>query len=165
MRLIITSVPTSKTSSGLASSSDVRSSLTLIHASNFSSPANAASTAAIDPGRPTDSGTIVSGNSVVFCKGKTGITKGTPSGFLTGAFVSGLFEFVSAMRINVRLIVLSARGFRLLFAQPHNQQAVTIVTFDCGMFDRARELNHFFQSAVGNFKLVMRHAFAACSIT
>src|SRR5882724_9052036 len=134
-----------------------------MQASSFSSPASAASTAAIDAGRPTDSGTIVSGNSVVFCNGKTGITKGT-SGFLTGAFASGLLEFASAMTINVRLIVLSSRGFRLFFAQPHNQQAVTIITFDCGMFDRARELNHFFKSAISNFQLVMRHAFAAGSI-
>src|SRR5882724_7066715 len=32
------------------------------------------------------------------------------------------------------------------------------------MFDRARELNHFFKSAVATFKLVMRHAFAARSV-
>src|SRR5205814_6741370 len=125
---------------------------------------SAASTAAIDPGRPTDSGTIVSGKSVVFCNGKTGITKGTPSGFLTGAFASGLLEFASAMTINARLIVLSSGGFRLFLAQPHNQQAVTIITFDCGMFDRARKLNHLFKSTISNFQLVMRHAFAAGSV-
>src|SRR6266403_1412582 len=107
-----------------------------MQASSFSSPPSAASTAAIDPGRPTDSGT----------------------------FASGLLEFVSAMTINVRLIVLSSRGFRLFFAQPHNQEAVAIITFDCGMFDRARELNHLFKSAISNFKLVMRNPFAARSI-
>src|SRR5256885_13591758 len=32
------------------------------------------------------------------------------------------------------------------------------------MFDRAGELNHLFKSAVGNFQLVMRHAFAARSV-
>ena len=63
----------------------------------FSSLDRADSTAAIDPGRPTDNGTIVSGNSVVFCKGRTGMTKGTPSGFFTGAFACDWFGFSSAM--------------------------------------------------------------------
>ena len=101
-----------------------------MHASSFSSPASAASTAAIEPGRPTDSGTIVSGKSVVFCKGNTGITKGTPSGFLTGAFASDLFEFVSAMKMKWATDRLSSCGFRLFFTQPQNQQTVAIIAFD-----------------------------------
>jgi hypothetical protein len=79
----------------------MRSGRTLIQASNFSSLASAASTAAIDPGRPTDSGTIVSGNKVVFWSGRTGITKASPSGFLGTAGSVVLFELFSVSAIEL----------------------------------------------------------------
>src|SRR4051794_6739849 len=104
---------------------------------NFSSPDSAASTAAIEPGRPTDSGTIVSGNSVVFCKGRMGMTKGTPSGFFTGAFACASFGFSSVMDQLLKNENLSTRRPRLLrfFAQTQDQETVVISAFDGGVFD------------------------------
>jgi hypothetical protein len=54
--------------------------LTLMHANNFSGCPRAASTAATERGRPAASGTTVPGNSVVFCKGSTAISKGCAAG-------------------------------------------------------------------------------------
>src|SRR5580765_1732818 len=108
MRLIITSVPTSYISSDLASPSEDLSGRTLKQASSFSSLVSAASTAAIDPGRPTDSGTIVSGNKVVFCNGSTGMTKGTPSGFFAIGCDDDLFALVSVCAMNFEMSAIDA---------------------------------------------------------
>src|ERR1041385_6612025 len=117
---------------------------------SFSSLASAASTAAIEPGRPTDSGTIVSGNSVVFCKGRTGMTKGTPSGFFTGAFACASFGFSSVMDQIAENENLSTCRSRLLrfFAQAQDQETIVISAFDGGVFNRAGKFNHLFKTAV-----------------
>ena len=72
MRLIMTSVPTSYRSADFASVSSERSGRTVIHPNSFSGVASAASTAATERGRPTPSGTTVSGNIVMFCSASTG---------------------------------------------------------------------------------------------
>src|ERR1043165_1679441 len=122
---------------------------------------SAASTAALEPGPPNDSGTIVSGNSVVFCNGRTGMTKGTPSGFFTGAFAGASLGFSSVMTQLLKNEKLSTRCSRLLrfFAQTQNQETVVIIAFDGGVFDRSGKSNHFFKTAVSNFQLIMRHSF------
>src|SRR5882724_11246977 len=61
----------------------------------------------------------------------------------------------------------SARLFRalLLFAELQNQQAIVIVARDGCVFDRAGKLDDFFETAVGDFKLIVRNALAADAVT
>src|SRR6266404_1610787 len=157
IRLIITSVPISKRCSGTASPSEVLSGRTLTQASSFSSLESAASTAAIEAGRPTASGTIVSGNSVMFVSGRTGISKGTPSRLVDTGGAASLSDFVSASAIGLKnessvnykegAGSLSTGGARLAFParfllllpQPQDQKAVMIIAFDGCVLDRAGE--------------------------
>src|SRR6266852_1448302 len=73
-----------------------------MQASRFSSLESAASTAAIEAGRPTASGTIVSGNSVMFVSGRTGISNGTPSRLVDTGGAASLSEFVSASAFGLK---------------------------------------------------------------
>src|SRR5229473_1817702 len=50
------------------------------------------------------------------------------------------------------------------FAQLQNQQTVAIVARDGRMFDRAGKLDDFFEPAVGDFELIVRHAFATNTV-
>src|SRR6266850_2772272 len=52
-----------------------------MQASSFSGLDRAASTAATERGRPTPSGTTVSGKSVRFCRARTAISKGSADAF------------------------------------------------------------------------------------
>ena len=49
-----------------------------MHPNNFSGVASAASTAATERGRPTPSGTTVSGNRLIFCRARTGTSNRCP---------------------------------------------------------------------------------------
>src|ERR1041385_8870660 len=62
--------------------------------------------------------------------------------------------------------LLSIRGARfiLFLKQAQDEQPITIVTLNPDVLDRARKLNHLFEPAVSNFKLIMRNAFTTGTV-
>ena len=57
----------------------------------------------------------------------------------------------------------TANGAHRLFtafvaANVKDEQTVAVISFDCRAFNRAREANRFFKTAVGDFKLVVGDA-------
>src|SRR5260370_22881610 len=151
---------------------------TLIQASSFSSLESADSTAAIEAGRPAASGTMVSGKSVVFCSGRTGISNGTPSGLvLAGGASEAGFVFSSAISSRMKPKKYSlvrclfgacgsglARRVLGFLMQSQDQKTVVIITRDRSVLDGTRKLNHLFKATVSNFELVMRDALAADAV-
>src|SRR5574341_2647362 len=139
-----------------------------MQASSFSSDASAASTAATDAGRPAANGTIVSGNSVVFCNGRTGISNGVAPNFCAGSTcdlcwffgssVIGRNEFCPSLAGGTALQFFAAL---FVFTKTQKQQSVAVVTFDLRVLDIAGKLNDFLEAAVGDFQLVMRDPFTA----
>ena len=63
----------------------------------------------MDAGRPAASGTIVSGNKVVFCKGSTGISKGAAGFGATDA--AGALGWPVAALVSLVVAVVAAAGF------------------------------------------------------
>src|SRR5205085_933647 len=62
-------------------------------------------------------------------------------------------------------LALRRLGVSLFFTQSERQQPVAVITLNLDMFDRARKLNHFFETAVSDFKLIVRNAFSAGTVT
>src|SRR5438067_3136667 len=61
-------------------------------------------------------------------------------------------------------LALRRLGVSLFFTQSERQQPVAVITLNLDMFDRARKLNLFFETAVSDFKLIVRNAFTAGAV-
>src|SRR6185369_4696323 len=109
---------------GLGSVSSDRSGRTVMHASNFSGVASAASTAASERGLPTPSGTTVSGNSVRFCSART-----ATSNFWPGVDGTGAFSEVSAMQLV------------LFLTQVDDQKPISVIASNRCSLERRWKLN------------------------
>src|SRR5438094_516080 len=61
-------------------------------------------------------------------------------------------------------LALRRLGVSLFFTQTERQEPVAVITLNLDMFDRARKLNHLFETAVSDFKLIVRNAFTAGTV-
>src|SRR5436305_2903434 len=61
-------------------------------------------------------------------------------------------------------LALRRLGVSLFFTQTERQEPVAVITLNLDMFNRARKLNHLFETAVSDFKLIVRNAFTAGTV-